>query len=157
MVGACSVIKLSAYAKLSYVVREIIMNDTETPRPKRLKLSGSDHDEPAEIYSPYYTANLRFILNSVLGKDGVDKNALKEDEICKVQQLEQLEGKVILNASSLRVQYALLCRSSPTTVHSAVFKEAPMVIGVQNKISEDCLRFKANHCCSCTIRISSRW
>ena len=112
------------------------MSDAETPQPKRLKLSESDHDEPAEIYSPYYTANLQFILNSVLSKDSVDKNALKEDEICKVQQLEQLEGKITLNV--LRVKYTLLCRSSPTTVHSAVFKEAPMVIGVQNKISEDC-------------------
>ena len=81
------------------IVREIIMSDAEVQQPKRLKLSGSDHEEPAEIYSPYYTANLQFILNSVLSKDSVDKSALKVDEICKVQQLEQLEGKAILDIS----------------------------------------------------------
>ena len=81
--------------KIYYTVR--IMSDAETSQPKRLKLSQDEEQADSEqIYSPYYTANLQFILNSVLSKDSVDKNALKEDEICSILELKQLEGKVYL-------------------------------------------------------------
>ena len=76
-----------------------IMNDAETSQPKRLKLSESEEQaESEQLYSPYYTVNLQFILNSVLSKDSVDKNALKEDELCSIQEFKQLEGKVKLYA-----------------------------------------------------------
>ena len=76
------------------------MSEPETSQPKRLKLSESEEQADSEqTYSPYYTANLQFILNSVLSKDSVDKNALKEDEICSIQELKQLEGKYILRVN----------------------------------------------------------
>ena len=70
-------------------------SDAETSQAKRLKLSEGEEQTDSElIFSPYYTANLQFILNSVLSKDSVDKNALKEEEICSILELRQLEGKV---------------------------------------------------------------
>ena len=69
------------------------MNDAEAPQPKRLKLSESEEQDDSEkISSPYYIANVQFILNSVLSKDNVDNNALKEDEICSIQKFKQLKG-----------------------------------------------------------------
>ena len=72
-----------------------IMSDTEVPQPKRLKLSESNEQaDPEQKSSPYYTENVQFILNSVLSSDSVDKNALKEHEICCIQNFQQLEGKL---------------------------------------------------------------
>ena len=53
------------------------MNDGVASQPKRLKLSETENEEQVDAeqpYSPYYTANLQFILSSVLSKDSVDKN-----------------------------------------------------------------------------------
>ena len=112
------------------------MSEAETSQPKRLKLSESEEQADSEqTYSPYYTANLRFILNFVLSKDSVDKNALKEDEICIIEKLKQLEGKVIFMCY---LNSTLLYRNGSTTLHSVVFKKAPMDTGVQNKIPKDC-------------------
>ena len=76
------------------------MNDGVASQPKRLKLSETESEEQVDVeqtYSPYYTTNLQFILNSVLSKDSVDKNALRKDEICRIEEFKQLEGKVILS------------------------------------------------------------
>ena len=70
------------------------MSDGETPQPKRSKLSDSDEGADSEqTPSPYYFANLQYILNSVLSKESVDKNALKEDDIYSIQKFKELEGK----------------------------------------------------------------
>ena len=74
-----------------------VSGDGEASMPKRLKLSESEEQVDSEqISSPYYTENLKFILNSVLSKDSVDKNALKEDEVSNIEKFKQLEGKINL-------------------------------------------------------------
>ena len=71
--------------------------DGETSLPKRLKLSESEEQVDSEqLSSPYYAENLKFILNSVLSKHSVDKNALKEDEVSNIEMFKQLEGKVTI-------------------------------------------------------------
>ena len=72
-----------------------VRGDGETSLPKRLKLSESEEQVDSEqLSSPYYAENLKFILNSVLSKDSVDKNALKENEVSNIEKFKQLEGKV---------------------------------------------------------------
>lgn len=74
-----------------------VSSNGEASLPKRLKLSESEEQVDSEqISSPYYTENLKFILNSVLSKDSVDKNALKEDEVSNIERFKQLEGKINL-------------------------------------------------------------
>ena len=69
------------------------MDNAEPPQPKRSRLSENEEQADSEqTSSPYYIANVQFILNSVLSKDSVDKNALKEDDICIIQKFKQLEG-----------------------------------------------------------------
>ena len=72
-----------------------VRSDGETSLPKHLKLSEREEQVDSEqLSSPYYAENLKFILNSVLSKDSVDKNALKEDEVSNIEKFKQLEGKV---------------------------------------------------------------